>query len=304
MEVYRSPEMPSGELEYDANPAAHESSNGIQPDYGSPIDISAAGLTALQNGTNVLAIGVWNRIPTSPPSSDLVLVPKLSMNRNSTIAYLANMSDPGVDSTWMDEGFDDSGWAKGNYGIGYESNGPGGAERLIRTVVPAGSSSIYTRARFEVSDAAAIRRISLGVDYDDGYVAYFNGVEVLRSNEMPAGAPAWNTASAPHESSNSASPAFRLIDITETAAASMHTGTNVLAIGVWNSGPGSSDLVLSPKLFVNGEVVDNCPYVANPTQDDTDNDGLGDNCDNCPGAFNPTQADIDGDGLGDTCDPP
>lgn len=63
---------------------------------------------------------------------------------------------------------------------------------------------------------------------------------------------------------------------------------------------------------------DNCPLVANNTQADTNDDGVGDACDgdkdgdglddavdNCP--FHPNadepQADVDGDGQGDACDP-
>lgn len=47
---------------------------------------------------------------------------------------------------------------------------------------------------------------------------------------------------------------------------------------------------------------DNCPYVKNYHQADTDEDGVGDDCDNCPSASNPDQLDTDGDGQGDECD--
>jgi hypothetical protein len=68
--------------------------------------------------------------------------------------------------------------------------------------------------------------------------------------------------------------------------------------------------------IVNG--LDNCPVDPNPSQEDTDSNGLGDACnnsedtdgdewaddlDNCPDDNNPDQSNLDGDQFGDVCDP-
>jgi len=47
--------------------------------------------------------------------------------------------------------------------------------------------------------------------------------------------------------------------------------------------------------------LDNCRFVANASQKDSDGDGVGDACDNCLFAPNPTQLDSDVDGVGDAC---
>jgi thrombospondin type 3 repeat protein len=183
-------------------------------------------------------------------------------------------------------------------------------------VVPV-SFPVYTRAPFTVANRSTVSRVFLGVDYDDGFVAWINGTEVFRSSEMPPGGPAWNTNANLHESSNGATPDFHPIrDISSSALPALVQGANVLAIGVWNSGaPFSNDLVLVPRLSINGSTLDNCPDVSNASQTDLDHDGAGDACDldddadgvfdvvdNCPTKSNLDQLDAEGDDVGDACD--
>ena len=132
-----------------------------------------------------------------------------------------------------------------------------GARDLLRTTVSSRTYSVYTRTQFQLSDLSDLTGVYFGADYDDGVVAWLNGVEIFRTPNMPAGAPDWNTnTTAQEESSERAAPNYQpMADVTDSALNALRDGENLLAIGVWNfNAPSSSDLVLAP-VFVTQERV-------------------------------------------------
>ncbi|HEY3175837.1 MAG TPA: metallophosphoesterase family protein [Candidatus Polarisedimenticolia bacterium] len=185
----------------------------------------------------------------------------------TTMRYLSNLSDPGIGLSWTAQGFNASAWPSGVYGVGYEL--ATGAQNLIRTTVPGGSSSVYTRATFTIANPAAVTNLYLGADYDDGYAAWINGVPVHLSPQMPSGNPAWNSRPASHESTNGQVPGYEpLVDISSAGIPALRAGENVLAIGVWNQTATSSDLVLVPRLSINRPVaIKRGPYLQSGAPD-------------------------------------
>jgi thrombospondin type 3 repeat protein len=72
------------------------------------------------------------------------------------------------------------------------------------------------------------------------------------------------------------------------------------AVRFWYDSVSQASRILFPG--TPGSIPDNCPLVSNPSQRDSDGDGLGDGCDNCPLINSPNQTDTDNDGVGDLCD--
>ena len=183
----------------------------------------------------------------------------------SPTRYLANLADPGIELDWVAPDFDDGNWNDGRLGVGYEDGPWGGVSALVRSELAVGTASAYTRTSFTIDDPTLVQSLYLGVDFDDGYVAWINGTEVARSSGMPAGPPRWDARPESHESSNGANPYYpRLLELGARAIPLLRAGRNVLAIGVWNHGRTSDDLVVVPKLVVNqplGTFVTRGPYL-------------------------------------------
>lgn len=151
-------------------------------------------------------------------------------------------TDDSLGEAWRRPDFVDSGWIRGTGGVGYESSPADYAGILGTDVGPlmsGRSGSCFARFTFTVDDPAQLGDLGFEVQYDDGFVAWLNGVEVARRG-APAALP-WNAlATGDHPDSLAVIP--QVIDAGPLASA-MTTGVNVLAVQILNVRVDSSDLL-------------------------------------------------------------
>jgi len=187
---------------------------------GKKLDRSVATVSAI-----CVLVGLVSALPVH--AEDVVV------DFGSPMVFLSNSTDPGLGTSWVAPGFDDSIWQAGIYGVGFETVLPG-AQNLVLTAVPSDSRSVFSRTTFNIANVNQVQNLFLGCDFDDGYIAWINGVEVFRSANMPLGPPAWDSTPSNHESSNGLVPSYEYVDIS-SAIAALQNGLNTLAVGVWNS---------------------------------------------------------------------
>ncbi len=106
------------------------------------------------------------------------------------------------------------------------------------------NASIYARLHFNVANPASLDVLLLRMRYDDGFVAYLNGVEVARRNAPMT--PVFNSASASVRASGAALTQEQ-IDISAYAPL-LAAGDNVLAFQGLNSSAADGGFLLQPEL--------------------------------------------------------
>jgi hypothetical protein len=155
---------------------------------------------------------------------------------NQTWNYLVPTSEP--TNSWRLPGATLTGWSSGIGGIGFGDGDDG-------TTIPT-ATSVYLRRSFTLSATtiAELKRLILYMDFDDGFVAYLNGVEIARSNLGIVGVtPAFNTLASNHEANGYQGLTIDSWEIPEAVfLANLQVGENVLAIQVHNSAANSTDL--------------------------------------------------------------
>lgn len=144
---------------------------------------------------------------------------------------------------WQLSAFNDATWLSGPGGIGY-----GDADD--QTIVANTTTTVYMRRSFNIVDTSVIASAVFCMDYDDGFVAYLNGVEIARSNI--AANPLWSAfASATHEAQlyQNQQPDYYTLS-TQAIDTLLKNGNNVLSVEVHNFNANNSDLSSRPFLQV------------------------------------------------------
>ena len=163
-------------------------------------------------------------------------------------ALIPSSAIPAV-GDWTGANFDDSAWPlAGALGVGYDQQSDYQSFFGVNAIAMRNSNaSCYIRVPFEIDssvDVADLQSLKLRMRYDDGFVAYLNGVKFAEAN-APA-SEAWNS-SATQNHGDSEAVVFEEFDAS-AALSSLVNGTNVLAIHGLNSQTGSSDFLIQPAL--------------------------------------------------------
>ena len=175
-----------------------------------------------------------------------VLLSNLVSEGDAVRVKIPTSTDPPAGLGWTVPGFDDAGWIGGVTGVGYDrvTTYDPHIELNLDATMDGENASAYLRIEFAVADASIYDVLNLKMKYDDGFVAYLNGVEIARAN---APSPlVWNSdATTDHPDGEATS--FVNFPVSDHVG-ELVSGTNVLAIHGLNSSLSSSDFLISPEL--------------------------------------------------------
>ena len=169
-----------------------------------------------------------------------VLVPTIENGGDLlTVAQWANPASPPNSAEWM----------SGRQGVGYERSSGNRYDPFFHFDIEAEmagvSKSCYIRIPFTISTQAeldALTGLTLKMRYDDSFVAYLNGVEIVREENAPDPLLYDSGAEGGHEDDE----AVEYVEFPATSGlAQLEVGLNVLAIHGLNESSISSDALWS-----------------------------------------------------------
>ncbi|MDA3930163.1 MAG: CotH kinase family protein [Prolixibacteraceae bacterium] len=156
---------------------------------------------------------------------------QISLNFNSNYSYLKGSEANNLPSYWMTSSYNDSNWSISNAPFRY-GDGNGGT---VLSDMRNNYSTVYLRTKFEAQNTNDIENVSLNIDFDDGFIIWVNGKEVLSQN-APNNPSSLSFASDLHESGSAQNFVLDAKDM------NLLEGENLLAIQLFNYNLESSDV--------------------------------------------------------------
>lgn len=167
---------------------------------------------------------------------------QIDIPAGSSWRYFRGKSEPS-DGTiaWTRPDFNDSDWEIGPTGIGFGD----GDDSTILSDMESHYISVYLRRTFAVEDPSSLQELYFNVDWDDGFVAYLNGVEIARSSLGTIGTfvPFYEQASENHEAGTP-----RTFNVSSFIPL-ISSGSNTLAVQCHNRSLDSTDLSIIPEMY-------------------------------------------------------
>ncbi len=130
-------------------------------------------------------------------------------------------------------------------------------ETDIEAALKGVNTSAYVRFPFHVADASVFDQLTLGMNFDDGFVAYLNGTEIARRN-TPPGTPAYNAAATGENPG-------ALFEEFSVPIPLLQTGDNILAVHGMNVTAGDDDFLILPQLIAREVPAGEVGYLTDPT---------------------------------------
>ena len=188
--------------------------------------------------------------PYAPPGEDLpphyveIIPPK------DHWAYFMGEDDP--PKNWAHLQFDDTSWHRAPAGFGYNDED----DETILEALSRTHDGLYIRHPFTLPKETQLKELGLGIRYDDAFIVYVNGAEVLRQ-----GVGSGHGSTAKDIAEHEAGEQYEYFSLSQAETHIKKTGPNVIAIEAHSIGFGEGDFTLNPFLI---ESLD--PYRVNGVQ--------------------------------------
>jgi len=182
----------------------------------------------------------WEKV-VKKPKSPAPQKAKPLIRKNSQWSYLAGSHPSGEINAWTTESYDVSAWKKGTAGFGYGDKD----DVTILADMQKNYKVVYIRKEFTVPENVDASALGISISFDDAFIAYLNGKEVLR-----VGVDHEQGSTAEDFTLHEAHGKFEYFPLRGIEKVVKPGQTNVLAIEGHNANMESSDFTLHPLLLI------------------------------------------------------